>query len=177
MVQKKTQSMIKKAAKSGDKNAVRLYARELVNINKQSDRLHVNRATIDSIGMKLQEQQQMLKIQGSLSKSTEIMREVNSLVSLPQLRNSAQELERELMKSGIINEMVDDLVDEVDEDEELMEEEEVQAIDPISVKPHEPNDMNLLRLCDVHNIPVATNIATAEALIHALERGDRSGSY
>ena len=44
--------------------------------------------------------------------------------------------------------------------------------DPISVKPHEPNDMNLLRLCDVHNIPVATNIATAEAHIHALERGD-----
>lgn len=44
--------------------------------------------------------------------------------------------------------------------------------DPISVKPHELNDMNLLRICDVHNIPVATNIATAEALIHALERGD-----
>ena len=44
--------------------------------------------------------------------------------------------------------------------------------DPLSPKPHEPNEMNLLRLCDVHNIPVATNIATAGALIHALERGD-----
>ncbi|MDE6148687.1 MAG: methylglyoxal synthase [Ruminococcus sp.] len=44
--------------------------------------------------------------------------------------------------------------------------------DPISAKPYEPSDVNLLRLCDVHNIPVATNIATAEALIHALERGD-----
>ena len=44
--------------------------------------------------------------------------------------------------------------------------------DPLSPKPHEPNEMNLLRLCDVHNIPVATNIATGEALIHALERGD-----
>lgn len=44
--------------------------------------------------------------------------------------------------------------------------------DPISAKPHEPNEADLLRLCDVHNIPVATNIATAEALIHALERGD-----
>lgn len=44
--------------------------------------------------------------------------------------------------------------------------------DPLSPKPHEPNDMDLLRLCDVHNIPVATNIATAEALIHSLERGD-----
>ena len=38
--------------------------------------------------------------------------------------------------------------------------------------PHEPNEMNLLRLCDVHNIPIATNIATAEVLIHGLERGD-----
>ena len=44
--------------------------------------------------------------------------------------------------------------------------------DPINPKSHEPNDMDLLRLCDVHNVPVATNIATAEALIHALERGD-----
>ncbi len=44
--------------------------------------------------------------------------------------------------------------------------------DPLNTKSHEPNDINILRLCDVHNIPVATNIATAEALIHALERGD-----
>ena len=44
--------------------------------------------------------------------------------------------------------------------------------DPLTAKPNEPNEANLLRLCDVHNIPVATNIATAEALIMALERGD-----
>lgn len=44
--------------------------------------------------------------------------------------------------------------------------------DPIRVKPGEPDEAGLLRLCDVHNIPVGTNIATAEALIHALERGD-----
>lgn len=44
--------------------------------------------------------------------------------------------------------------------------------DPLTVKPQEPNESNLLRLCDVHNVPVATNIATAEALIHSLERGD-----
>ncbi len=44
--------------------------------------------------------------------------------------------------------------------------------DPITANPGEPNEMNLLRLCDVHNIPVATNIATAEVLIHGLERGD-----
>lgn len=44
--------------------------------------------------------------------------------------------------------------------------------DPLTPKPEEPDENSLLRLCDVHNIPVATNIATAEALIHSLERGD-----
>lgn len=44
--------------------------------------------------------------------------------------------------------------------------------DPLNPKPHEPDEASLLRLCDVHNIPVATNIATAEMLIHGLERGD-----
>ena len=44
--------------------------------------------------------------------------------------------------------------------------------DPLTPKPHEPDESSLLRLCDVHNIPVATNIATAEVLIHGLERGD-----
>ena len=32
--------------------------------------------------------------------------------------------------------------------------------------------MTLLRLCDVHNIPMATNIATAEVLLRGLDQGD-----
>ena len=44
--------------------------------------------------------------------------------------------------------------------------------DPINRELSESHEANLLRLCDVHNIPAATNIATAEVLIHGLERGD-----
>ena len=44
--------------------------------------------------------------------------------------------------------------------------------DPLNPKEQEPKINNLLRLCDVHNVPVATNIATAEALVHSLDRGD-----
>lgn len=36
----------------------------------------------------------------------------------------------------------------------------------------EKNNLDLLKLCDLHNIPVATNIATAEILVRALDRGD-----
>lgn len=44
--------------------------------------------------------------------------------------------------------------------------------DPLTAQPHEPDITALLRLCDVHNVPVATNLATAEALLRSLERGD-----
>ena len=44
--------------------------------------------------------------------------------------------------------------------------------DPLNRGNDAGNQAELLRLCDVHNIPVATNIATAEVLIHGLERGD-----
>lgn len=44
--------------------------------------------------------------------------------------------------------------------------------DPVSRKQHEPDLSSIVRLCDIHNIPVATNLATAELLIKALERGD-----
>ena len=44
--------------------------------------------------------------------------------------------------------------------------------DPLNPRPMQANEADLLRLCNVHNVPVATNIATAEALIHALARGD-----
>ena len=44
--------------------------------------------------------------------------------------------------------------------------------DPFDMRSQNPTDMTLLRVCDMHNIAVATNVATAEALIHCLERGD-----
>ena len=44
--------------------------------------------------------------------------------------------------------------------------------DPQSPKSHEPDVKNVFRLCDIHNIPLATNLATAELLIKALDRGD-----
>ena len=45
--------------------------------------------------------------------------------------------------------------------------------DPLDVSEPSTSDIStIIRLCDMHNIPVATNIATGEVLIHGLERGD-----
>ena len=44
--------------------------------------------------------------------------------------------------------------------------------DPISADPSEPDPQSMIKLCDTHNIPIATNVATAEMLIQGLARGD-----
>ena len=44
--------------------------------------------------------------------------------------------------------------------------------DPLTPRSHEPDVNDIVQLCDKYNIPIATNIATAEALILALDRGD-----
>ncbi|MCK4354299.1 MAG: methylglyoxal synthase [Dehalococcoidia bacterium] len=49
---------------------------------------------------------------------------------------------------------------------------EVNAViflrDPLTAHPHEPDVSALLRVCDVHNVPLATNIASAEAVLYLL---------
>ncbi|WP_408006510.1 methylglyoxal synthase [Pseudalkalibacillus sp. A8] len=44
--------------------------------------------------------------------------------------------------------------------------------DPLTAQPHEPDIAALIRLCDVYQIPLASNMASAELFIHALRRGD-----
>lgn len=44
--------------------------------------------------------------------------------------------------------------------------------DPLTPKSHEPDIYNIFKLCDINNIPLASNLATAELLIKALDRGD-----
>ena len=44
--------------------------------------------------------------------------------------------------------------------------------DPLNPKVHEPDVNKVIRLCDMHNIPLASNLATAELLIKSLDRGD-----
>jgi charged multivesicular body protein 3 len=63
------------------------------------------------------------KIEGSLKASTSIMKDVNTLVRLPELTGTMQELSQELMKAGIIEEMVGDALP----DDQLLEGEDEEA--------------------------------------------------
>lgn len=121
-LKKKTEGLIKKSVKDKDLKSAKIYARELQNINKQYNKLHLSKARLESITMTINEQWSMNKLTNSLQSSTVVMKDVNRLVNLGVVLGTMQELQKELMTSGIINEMMDDMVDLDMEDDELEDE-------------------------------------------------------
>jgi len=80
--------------------------------------------------MQVNEAFSVRKIEGSIKSSVGIMRSVNQLVRLPELTGTMSELSRELLKAGIIEEMVDDTLanDQLAEGEEEEAEAEVDKV-------------------------------------------------
>lgn len=58
---------------------------------------------------------------GALSKSTEVMQAMQRLIRIPEVAHTMQELSKEMMKAGIIEEMLDETMDTFEDTEELEE--------------------------------------------------------
>lgn len=103
---------------------VRDFARELIRHRRTSARLVTSKAQLASVQMQVSEAFALRKIEGSIKASVGIMRDVNSLIRLPELGITMKELSEELVKAGIIEEMVGDMLPETGE---MYEEEEGEA--------------------------------------------------
>lgn len=122
----KARQSVKQLASKGDVKSARILAKEVVRSTRQKDRLSVSKARLGSIGTQLSQQMAMVKVTGSLQKSTEIMKLSNALVKFPQISQTMREMSMEMTKAGIMEEMLEDTFD-VDEDEELDEEADAEV--------------------------------------------------
>lgn len=107
---------------------MRDFARELIRARRASARLQTGKAQLNSVQMQVNEAFAVRKIEGSIKASVGIMKDVNSLLKLPQYGATMRELSMELMKAGIIEEMVEDTLPEDADLEEGEAEGEVDKI-------------------------------------------------
>lgn len=115
MATSKARTTVKQLAAKGDVKSARILAREVVRTDKQKDRLSVSKARLGSIGTQLTQQLgertcastqivilklflAMVKVTGSLQKSTEIMKLSNSLIKLPQISRVMRDMSMEMTK-------------------------------------------------------------------------------
>lgn len=127
--EEKTKRMIKDSAKRGEKDACRILAKEIVKADKQINKLYASKAHLNSVQMSMKHQLSTLRVAGALAKSTEVMQSMQQLIKLPEIQATMREMSKEMMKAGIIEEMLDDTMETLEDDD--LEEEADEEVDKV----------------------------------------------
>ena len=117
----KVTKSLKEAAKKGDKDVCHILAKEIINSRKAVNKLYTAKANLNSVQMQMKSQLAIVKVAGALSSSAEVMKSMNALVKIPETQKAMMELSREMMKAGVIEEMLDDTMEGLNGEEDMEE--------------------------------------------------------
>ncbi|KAM4542421.1 charged multivesicular body protein 3 [Odontesthes bonariensis] len=128
--EEKVKRSIKDAAKKGQKDVCVILAKEMIQSKRAVTKLYASKAQMNSVLLSMKNQLAVLRVAGALQKSTEVMKAMQSLIKIPEIQATMRELSKEMMKAGIIEEMLEDTFESMEDGEEMEEaaEEEVDKI-------------------------------------------------
>lgn len=128
--EQKVQRSMKMAAKKNDMDVCKILAKEIIQSRKAVGRIYTAKANISSIEMTMKNQAAMVRVSGAMEKSSEVMKAMQSLVKIPEIQQTMMEMSKEMMKAGIIEEMMEDTFESM-EDQDEMDEAAQEEIDKV----------------------------------------------
>jgi len=128
--EEKVKHSLKDAAKKGDKDVCKILAKEIIRARKARGKICTSKAHLNSVSLQMKNQLATIRVAGSVSKSTEVMQAMQSLIRVPEIAATMREMSKEMMKAGIIEEMLDETMDSI-EDSEDMEDEADEELDKV----------------------------------------------
>jgi len=121
----KVKRQIKEAAKKGDKDVCMILGKGIVRSRKAIAKMYSSIAQINGVNMAMTHQLATIRMAGSIKSSTEVMKQMQSLIKIPEISATMREMSREMTKVGIIEEMMEETFDSMDP-EDLEEQAEVE---------------------------------------------------
>lgn len=128
--EEKVKRSIKEAAKKGERDVCVILAKEMIQSKRAVTKLYASKAQMNSVQLSMKNQLALLRVSGSLQKSTEVMKAMQNLIKIPEIQATMRDLSKEMMKAGIIEEMLEDTFESMEDGEE-MEEEAEEEVDKI----------------------------------------------
>lgn len=120
--EKKIIADIKKMAKDGQMDAVKIMALDLVRTRRSSQRFMRMKANIQAVSLKIQTLKSQNTMAQAMSGVTKAMQNMNRQMNLPQIQRILQEFEKQSemmdMKEEMINEHIDDAMEDENDEEE-----------------------------------------------------------
>ncbi|GLV34254.1 Vacuolar protein sorting 24 [Carabus blaptoides fortunei] len=128
--EEKVKRSLKEAAKKNDRETCLILAKEVMRARKAITKIYTSKAHLNSVQMQMKNQLATLRVAGSLAKSTEVMQAMQRLVRVPEVAQTMRDMSKEMMRAGIIEEMLDETMESL-EDTEEMEDEAQEEIDKV----------------------------------------------
>lgn len=102
---------------------------------------------MNSVSLQMKNQLATIRVAGSVQKSTEVMQAMQSLVRVPEVAATMRELSKEMMKAGIIEEMLDETMESVEDSEEVEDEadEEIDKVGHLDIFKEHKRRTNKIR--------------------------------
>lgn len=119
--EEKVKRTLKEAAKKNDRDTCLILAKEIVHSRKAVNKIYTSKAHINSVMLQMKNQLATLRVAGALQKSTEVMQAMQRLIRVPEVAQTMQDMSKEMMKAGIIEEMLDETMEDLDDTEEMEE--------------------------------------------------------
>ncbi|XP_065887155.1 charged multivesicular body protein 2a-like [Dysidea avara] len=120
--EKKIIADIKKMAKTGQMEAVKIMAKDLVRTRNFVKKFYLMKANLQAVSLKIQTLRSQAAMAQALKGVSKAMHNINTKMNLPQLQKIMMEFERETeimdLKEELMSDTIDDVIGEADEDEE-----------------------------------------------------------
>jgi charged multivesicular body protein 2B len=135
--EKKLELEIKQAAKAGNKQAVTVLAKQLVNLRKQKTKTYAVGSKMQAIGTQGKLMQSNMKMADAMATTTKTMVSMNKIMDPQKTAATMQEFERQNMKMEMTDEMISDSLDDIlgeSGDEEEQDAIVTQVLDEIGIE-------------------------------------------
>jgi len=128
--EKQLNVQMKKTAKAGDQNALRIMARDLVRTRRYQQKFFRMKMQVQAVSLRLTTMTSVNMMTKSMAGVTKAMRAMNGAMNLPAMQGVMQEFERQNEMMGMKEEMINDAIDEAmaDEDDESEMDQEVNKV-------------------------------------------------
>ena len=119
----------KKAAKDGQLAGAAILAKEIVRSRHTKERLLLAKSNLDSLILTIKNQEGMLRVTNSMRDASSVMKLMNTLMKVSEVRDVVQEMSKEMVKADFIADMVDDAFESLEPDDiEAESDDEVQKV-------------------------------------------------
>lgn len=110
---------IKAMAKKGEPRSVQMLAKQVIRSHKSIQRLEQTKCSMNAVNLHLASAIATMSTATALKASAEVMKDLNSLIRVPELQNTMQSMRQEMMRAEITDEILEEGFEESDDETEI----------------------------------------------------------